>query len=351
MNLDQRSINNCVRCGTCRSVCPVFEVEGWESANTRGRIMIMKRLMNGDNATSEVIKSLNTCTTCGICIEKCPAGVNPTKLVEATRRELVSLGQMTETQSRLHRNVLATGNTFGKRLDRLAWLRDRRLLLRKKADNIYFAGCMASFRYPEIAAKTFEILGQFDTAVLKAEQCCGSPLIRMGFDASRLIGNNLDEIEKMGANSIITGCAGCYTTLKNNYRSGIDIISVTEFLADHISEIDLKRLDLTVTYHDPCHLGRMNRVYEEPRQVIEAICYLKEMKNNRIDSRCCGGGGGVRAGYKDLSMKMAKKRLEEVPQGVDCVVTSCPLCIRNLSDASNEIRIMDIVELVAMATV
>ncbi len=349
MNLDLRSINNCVRCGTCRSACPVFEIEGWESANTRGRIMIMKRLVNGAIPTAEVLKSLNTCTTCGLCTEKCPAAVNPTSLVEAARKELVSLGKMTEAQSQLHRNVLSTGNTFGERSERLAWLRDRRLFLRKKADYIYFAGCMASFRYPEMASRTLEILSHFDTTLLRAERCCGSPLIRMGFDASQIIDHNLNAIEEIGACSVITGCAGCYTTLKNNYPNGLDVKSITEFFADSISEMDLKRLNLTVTYHDPCHLGRMNNVYEEPRQVIEAICHLKEMRNNHIDSKCCGGGGGVRAGYKELSMRMAKKRLEDVPKGVDCIVTSCPLCVRNLSDASGDVRVMDIIDLVTMA--
>jgi len=126
-------------------------------------------------------------------------------------------------------------------------------------------------------------------------------------------------------------------------------LSVPEFLAQHISEIDLKPLDITVTYHDPCHLGRHNQVYQQPRQVIEGICRLVEMKANRKAARCCGGGGGVRAGYKDLSLQMARRRLEDVPDGVDYIVTSCPLCIRNLRDGGGGERVIELVDLVAMA--
>ena len=348
MNLDLKTIRKCIRCGNCRAVCPVFEEEGWESTNTRGRIMIIKSLADGYNRSSEVLKSLNTCTTCGLCIENCPAGINPPNLVEAARRELASLGIMTEVQAELHRNILGTGNTFGERVDRLAWLKDRRVL-KKKADYIYFAGCLASFRYPETSSKAFEILSRFGATVLRNEQCCGSPLIRTGFDASPLIEHNLREIDRIGASTIVTGCAGCYTTLKNDYPRQIDVISISEFLADHLQEMDLRRLNLQVTFHDPCHLGRLNKIYEKPRQVIEAICSFKEMETNRKDARCCGGGGGVRAGYKDLSLRLATRRLDDIPQGVDCIITSCPLCLRNLSDVSKDKKVMDIVELVALS--
>ena len=93
----------------------------------------------------------------------------------------------------------------------------------------------------------------------------------------------------------------------------------------------------------------MNKVFDQPRQVIEAICNLKEMKTSGKNARCCGGGGGVRAGYKDLSLQMAKRRLEEVPSSVDYIVTCCPMCIRNLSDAGAGEKVVDLVELVERA--
>lgn len=349
MNQDERAFNLCVRCGTCRTCCPVFEETGWESANTRGRMMIIKELTSGRlQADGDALRSLNTCTTCGLCTESCPAGISPPDIIERARRSLVSQGKMTLEQDDLSRHIFQTGNTFGSGEDRLAWLRNKSLI-KEKADYVYFVGCMNSYRYQETTKKTFSILGRFGATLLAGEQCCGSPLLRMGFDARELIEENSRQIREIGARTVITGCAGCYTTLKNSYGNKFQVLSVPEFLAQHISEIDLKPLDITVTYHDPCHLGRHNRVYEQPRQVIRAICRLVEMKSNRKDARCCGGGGGVRAGYKDLSLQMARRRLEDVPANVDYIVTSCPLCIRNLRDGGGGERVIDLVDLVGMA--
>jgi fumarate reductase (CoM/CoB) subunit B len=310
--------------------------------------MMIKAISSGLQADSDVLDSLNTCTTCGICTENCPAGVNPPDLIERAKRELVCRGIMTRSQADLSRNIFESGNTFGDPRDRLAWLPDRRLL-KKKAEYVYFVGCMNSYRYTKTAARTFALLSRFGATLLPAEQCCGSPLLRTGFDAARFVDENSRQIKEIGANTVITGCAGCYTTLKKNYAKQFDVVSVSEFLAEHISELPLHPLDLTVTYHDPCHLGRHNKIYEQPRRLIEAICRLKEMKATKKDARCCGGGGGVRAGYRDLSLQMARRRLQDVPDGVDYIVTSCPLCIRNLRDAGAGEKVIDLVDLVALA--
>lgn len=348
MSLKLKGVNQCVRCGTCRTFCPVFEESGWESANTRGRIMVIKGLSAGLQADSDVLDSLNTCTTCGICTENCPAGVNPPELIERARRELVSAGKVTREQSDLSKKIFESGNTFGDPRERLSWLQDRSLL-KEKAEYVYFVGCMNSYRNMKTAARTFALLSRFGATLLLEEQCCGSPLLRTGFDARRFVDENSRQIEEIGASTVITGCAGCYTTLKKNYARQFQVVSVSEFLAEHISELDIKPLDLTVTYHDPCHLGRHNEIYEPPRQVIEAVCRLKEMKTSRKAARCCGGGGGVRAGYRDLSLQMARRRLQDVPDGVDYIVTSCPLCIRNLRDAGAGEKVIDLVDLISKA--
>lgn len=213
MQIDPRAMELCVRCGTCRSVCPVFEVLGWESRNSRGRIMVAKALREGLSPDAEVLDSLNTCTTCGICTAKCPAGANPPAIVQSARRGLVSQGIMTEAQARFRERVNVSGNTFGEFGDRLAWLSNREGL-KDKAERVYFVGCLDSYRYPEVAEKTFEILRRFGVTLLPDEICCGSPLIRTGSDAGRYVDKNLRQIEKIGAKTVITGCAGCLSTLK-----------------------------------------------------------------------------------------------------------------------------------------
>ncbi len=310
--VDRRSVYKCVQCGTCRSVCPVFNVVGWESANTRGRMLIIKSLLEGRPLSEDVLPSLASCTTCGICAAKCPAGVNPSDVVESARAQLVKCGVTTNSQEKLRAAIITCGNSFGETKDRLNWLSEaERSKLPEKSDYVYFVGCFDSYRYPEFAKKTFQILQRFGVTLLPEEQCCASPLLRTGFrkDAEKVMKRNLEQIRKVGAHTIITSCAGCYTTLKNSYPEEFHVISLPEFLAEHLEELKLKRLDLTVTYHDPCHLGRHNKIYEAPRKVIQAICTLKEMKNIKEDSRCCGGGGGVRIGYPDISLELARKGL------------------------------------------
>jgi len=348
IKIDPRTIELCVRCGTCRSVCPTFEVLGWESQNTRGRIMVAKALREGLTPDSDVLDSLNTCTTCGICTAKCPAGANPPEIVLEARRNLVSRGVMTEAQAGFRRKVNESGNTFGELGDRLGWLTDREEI-KERADRVYFVGCLDSYRYPEVAKKTFDILKRFGVTLLPEEVCCGSPLIRTGSDAKKLVDKNLAQMRKIGAKTIITGCAGCYSTLKKDYPPEFEVLSVPEFLAEYLAELDLKRLDMTVTYHDPCHLGRESGIFDPPREVIRAICNLEEMKATREASRCCGGGGGVRAGYPDLSLEIARRRLFDVPEGVDAIVSCCPLCIRNLRDVGSEVEVIDLVDLVERA--
>ncbi|PAV12622.1 [Fe-S]-binding protein [Methanosarcina spelaei] len=350
--VDRRSVYRCVQCGTCRSVCPVFDVVGWESANTRGRMLIIKSLLEGRPPSEDVLSSLASCTTCGICASKCPAGANPPEVVEAARAQLVKCGITTDAQKNLKSAIITYGNSFGETRARKHWLSGtERSKLPEKSDYVYFVGCFDSYRYPEFAKKTFDILQRFGVTLLPDEHCCASPLLRTGFreDAEKVMQHNLEQIRKVGAHTIITSCAGCYTTLKNNYPEELKVISLPEFLAEHLEELNLKKLDLTVTYHDPCHLGRHNKVYDAPRKVIQSICTLKEMKNIKENARCCGGGGGVRTGYPDISLELARNRLKDVPEGVDYIVTSCPLCVRNLRDAGGNIEVIDIVELVAMA--
>jgi Fe-S oxidoreductase len=345
----QRSLLQCVRCGTCRSVCPALDEVGWESASPRGRIMVMKSLQDedaGDLPVREILDSLNTCTTCGSCTVSCPAGIDPPVMVQTARRELVKRGITSIELLELKENASRKGNVLGE--SPRGWHRNYICPPEEKAEHVYFAGCMANYRYQEMAARTIRLLSRFGVSMLPDEHCCGSPLLRTGFSAESLIKSNMEQMERLGAHTVITGCSGCYTTLRRDYPRDLRVVSVPEFLAEKIPLIDIRPLDLTVTYHDPCHLGRAHRIYKQPRQVIEAICRLQEMRNSFELSRCCGGGGGVRAGYRDLSIRMARRRLEDVPSGVDYIVTSCPMCIRNLRDAGRE-SVIDLADLVAMA--
>ncbi|HJH32198.1 MAG TPA: 4Fe-4S dicluster domain-containing protein [Methanosarcinaceae archaeon] len=349
LDLDLRSILKCVRCGACRSVCPVLEEVGWESAGARGRILVAHGISQGLDVDADVLESLNTCMTCGMCKQMCPAGANPTYVIENTRRQLVMRGEMTEAQRKLNERIMESGNSLGEVSDRRSWLSEYKGEIKETAGYVYFVGCLGAYRYPESVVATFDVLSRFDVTILPDEICCGSPLIRTGFDVDELIAHNIEQMRKVGAHTFITSCAGCHNTLIQSYPDEFEVMHVSEFLEQHLPELQLRRLKLTVTYHDACHLGRCRGVFDAPRRVIEAVCDLKEMKTNRENARCCGGGGGVRTGYPDLSLALAKKRLEEIPDGVDYLITSCPLCTKNLIEGGSDTDVLDLVELVRLA--
>lgn len=339
----QRSILKCVRCGTCRSICPVFEELGWESFSTRGRMVLAKGISKGMDVDESIIDSINTCTTCGLCEQMCPAGAKPSDVFEQLRSDLIKMGKGTSSQLEMYDTTILTGNPLGEKRPDKNWIMEQRDVP-KTADHVYFVGCLGSYRFKESALRTYDLIKYLGVTVLSDEVCCGSPLLRIGSDASELIQHNIEQVEMTGAHTIIVSCAGCYNTFKNNYPNKFNVVHITEFLAEHVDELDLKRLDITVAYHDPCHLGRANKIFDAPRKLIKAVCELKEMDTNRESARCCGGGGGVRKGYPDLSASIAKRRIMDVPEGVDLIVTCCPLCRTNLEQVS-DIPVLDLLDI------
>ncbi|MEM2933875.1 MAG: (Fe-S)-binding protein [Methanocellales archaeon] len=342
-----REILKCTRCGKCVATCPIFDELSWESTSARGRMLLSKALVEKVPITSRLYDGLYTCTTCGYCSAICPSGAQPDHVVEIARRSIVLQGMIADRIKIMSDSVQKYGNPLKEAKPRYTWV-PREIELKKKSDLIYFAGCLTSYRSQEVARATLKILSKFDAAMLPDERCCGSPLLRLGEMPSKAMEANVKQIKEIGAKTIVTSCAGCYKTLKKDYTFGnIEILHSSEFIANHIQELDLSKLNLRVTYHDPCHLGRHNKVYDAPRKVIKQICEFVEMRRIRDKARCCGGGGGVRSGYPELSLAIAKKRFEDVPDKIDYVVSTCPLCERNLSDVG--LKVLDLTQLVEMA--
>ncbi|WP_424359028.1 (Fe-S)-binding protein [Methanocella sp. MCL-LM] len=333
-------ILKCTRCGRCRALCPVNEELGWESTNARGR-MLLARALAEDVQPSEAMKnSFYTCLTCAMCSSTCPSGAKPDEVVEAARQELVRAGTVPPYYCTVADNIEKFGNPLGDSSSRSAWAPAGST---GKSDLIYFAGCLMSYRKQAEARAAFSLLSRFGAKLLEDERCCGSPLLRLGGKPAT-IEHNIRQIEQSGAKTIVTSCAGCYKTLKESYGLDVEVLHITQFLARKVDELGLKPLPLKLTYHDPCHLGRCMKVYEEPRLLIRRIGSFTEMASSKQDARCCGGGGGVRRGYKDLAQKVAAKRLNEVPAGTDYIVTACPMCNSNLEDAGG--KVIDICDLI-----
>ena len=210
---------------------------------------------------------------------------------------------------------------------------------------LYFRGCTAREKQTDIAEATerlLEIAG-VDFHTLDDEKCCGSVLLRTGFidEAQNQIKKNTEILK---GQKIITSCAGCYNTLKEDYE-GLDVIHISQLLDELIREgkLNFSKKDLNVTYHDSCHLGRHCNVFDEPRNVIQSVADITEMENIRENSLCCGAGGGVKSAYPEIANQMASLRIAQAKQtGCKTLVTPCPFCKLNLEN--DDIEVVDLTE-------
>lgn len=205
---------------------------------------------------------------------------------------------------------------------------------------LYFRGCTAREKETGIAEATEKLWGlaNVDYHILDDEKCCGSVLLRTGFEdeAKKQIAKNT---EVFGDETILTSCAGCYKTLLQDYE-GLDVIHISELLAILIDEGRLKfnKKDLDVTYHDSCHLGRHCKVFDEPREAIESVANLIEMENIKENSLCCGAGGGVKSAYPQIASELAEARISQAKDtNCDILITPCPFCKLNLKDYGLEV--------------
>jgi Fe-S oxidoreductase len=240
---------------------------------------------------------------------------------------------------------------------------------KKQAEVVYFVGCVVSFyprsySIPQSLAEILDRVGVDFTVMGGEEWCCGFPLIiaGMGEAAIESVQHNVDAVRQTGAKQLVTACPSCYHTWKHDYPHiiseplGFEVLHATQILEEIITEGDLqlKPLGQTVTYHDPCDLGRASGIYETPRNVIRAIpdIRLVEMAHHHEYSHCCGGGGDVEMADPDLVAAVAHRRIGEVKEtGAKLLLSACQQCERTLGGAVRReklrVRVMDVIELVA----
>lgn len=232
----------------------------------------------------------------------------------------------------------------------------------------YFAGCMATYRLPSIAEATIKILKHAGLEFImlgEDEWCCGSVTFRTGFvdDGMKMARHNVDALKAAGVTRVVTACAGCFRTLSMDYPEMLgeempfEIIHFPSLLKELIEEGKLKFPEgekVSVTYHDPCHIGRHMGIYDDPREALEAIprVELKEMHKNRGNASCCGAGGGVRSTNRDLARGAAEIRLKEAEEtGAEVLTTACPFCTFNLREGvergESDLEMLDFPEFVS----
>jgi heterodisulfide reductase subunit D len=354
------------RCGCCKDDCPMYSEILEETISPKGRNFMIRAVMRGliepDERTARIAYS---CLLCRRDEQSCVAQLRNADATETFRKYLVDKGvPLLPEHALLVKSLENYGNPWQEsKAARKRWAKD--LLAKKivpgKTDTLFYVGCTFALdrtlqESPKALAKLMDHAGESYGLMLEDELCCGSTAKRIGHAKlfEKLRGENEKWLLATGAKRIVTACAGCYKTLKQDYpglSNKIEILHSTEYLAKLVKDGKLKlpRTELKVTYHDPCHLGRHAEVYDPPRKVLKAVPGLQliEMKNSRELSRCCGGGAGVKTAYPDISQKAALKRLKEAEStGSDVLITTCPFCVQTLKAAAEASKSkMEIVEL------
>ncbi|MEM2146571.1 MAG: (Fe-S)-binding protein, partial [Candidatus Jordarchaeaceae archaeon] len=360
-------VYRCGKCGQCRyiyqnaylaRVCPSGELRKFESYYLGGRNLLLWGLTSGQLKWSDaLVEILYHCTLCGNCTQQCQLEGIHTYALEwllAARVKAVEqgYGPMPE-QKRYAHSVLNEKNPyFEKHTERLNWLENKKAKLPKKAETVYFVGCTSAYKQKKIANSTFEVLSILgkDFTLMQDEWCCGSPLIWTGQIevAKKCAEHNVKEIEKTGAELVVTSCSGCYRMLKEVYRDkfkinyDFEVIHSPVYLMEQVKEEILtleKPVNKKVTYHDPCHIGRHMGIYEPPRELLRSIPNLElvEMPRNRHNAWCCGAGGGVKSSFKEMASFAALERLREaIATEAEIITSACPFCYKNLSDAKEK---------------
>jgi heterodisulfide reductase subunit D len=242
---------------------------------------------------------------------------------------------------------------------------------KEQAELAYFVGCVGSFfpRSYDVPRSLVQILerSEVDYALMGGlEWCCGYPQfingeLELAQDAIR---HNVEQVRNLGAQRVVFSCPSCYHIWTHVYPElldealGLEMLHSTQLLERLIQEgrIELGPLDLQITYHDPCDLGRKSEVFAAPRNVLEQIpgVTLIEMQENCADSHCCGGGGNLESHDADLAQRIAARRVRQAAEtGAQVIVSACQQCERTLSNAARaeriRMRVMDVSQIVLRA--
>ena len=390
-------LDACVRCGRCTEVCP---------ANLAGQplspmhlIQDLKRHLTevgpdlqraghegGDvrsvspvQLVGEVIndETLWACRTCGACVQECPVMIEHVPTIVDMRRYLVmDEARIPAPAQQVLENIETRGHPWrGTTLERTTWMEGLGdvPVFDGTQEYLYWVGCSGSlvernlpitqavFRLLREAGTSFGVLGQEET-------CNGDPARRLGNEyLFQILAQQLVEtFRAKNVQKVITNCPHCFNTFKNEYPQfdgHFEVIHHTEFLAGELERGTLTprhQVGSTITYHDSCYLGRMNGVYDAPRQVLSFLpgAQLEEMRRSRSGGLCCGAGGGNMWLEELGERRVNHVRTEEaVATGAEAVVSNCPFCIQMFEDGvpaiqpqeEGRMRPFDVAELLEQA--
>ena len=358
------AVKFCYQCGKCDTVCP------W---NRVRKFSMRKLIREAAFGLSEIEREeIWRCTTCGKCPQRCPRDVKQIDDMIALRRVATGYNVFpaaVKPYRAVSSGLAGQGNPFNEdRKTRADWAEGLSVKpFAEGMDVLYFPCCYTCYdpRLKKVARATAAILNKagVDFGILGSkENCCGESIRKTGNEDlfKRLARENIKTFIDNGVKKIVVSSPHCYHTFKNEYlefRVNFEVVHISQYLFGLVNDGRLritKEYGKRITYHDPCYLGRHNGIFDEPRGVLKKVpgVELVEMPESRVDSLCCGMGGGRIWAETEKSERFSNLRVEQaIGLGVEEVVTSCPYCITALEDSrlvlnhADDIQIKDITEI------
>jgi glycolate oxidase iron-sulfur subunit len=380
-----RELTKCVRCGSCKALCPTYEEISTEAMGARGRLALLWGLAAGRITPSAVLNDrIFSCTLCGACSGLCPPGVDIKEVFYEGRRAL------TETDKR--RRFLRLLAKFCTKRPELSfkalrmvqrvlfpYLYKKRLVPFKpelpeyyltESPHVYtvskkrgriavFPGCTVNYLYPQLGEALISVLHKlgYEVVLPAGEVCCGMPLRSLGLEeeARKLAKKNFGILSKLNVEAVLSPCPSCTVALKKEYPGliGAGIENAEDISSFFIDKMDPSRFGQVLSpekkaiYHDPCHLKYGLGIEKEPRSIIKNIGI--ELIETR-ERRCCGFAGVFCFSNRELSKELLDKCLNNYTMpGAGMIITSCPGCIIQLSREINDKPVLHLIEVIEEA--
>ena len=359
------AFKRCYQCGLCDVVCP------WNKVTSFSMRKIVREATFG--LTEIESEEIWRCTTCGKCPQRCPRDVKQIESGVSLRRIATEYGVFPHSVRSIRTisgSLVGEGNPLNEeRKKRADWAEGLSVkMFTEGMEILYFPCCYLSYdpRLKKVARATANILNRagVDFGILGVkENCCGESIRKTGDEEvfKRLAKENIKTFIDHGVKKILVSSPHCYHTFKNEYPEfmvNFEVVHITRYLFELIQAGRLvlnKEYRKKIAWHDPCYLGRHNGLYDEPREVLRKIpgLELNEMAESRVESLCCGGGGGRIWMETPKGQRFSDIRIEQaVGVGAEVLATSCPYCITNFEDSrlnrenSEALQIKDITEIV-----
>ncbi len=397
----KEEVYKCIKCGLCLTPCPVYNLLRFEGASPRGRIQLIKKILEGRAEPSEKFQNLLfTCLLCETCTANCPSGLKTDRLMKSMRAEVLErmgadwrdrlLASLPRDRGHLpfflscertRENLVASGESQPGTLRGMQPRGAASKPLREQVPEVnpvpkakgkvlYFTGCATNYLFPNVGHAVIQVLNRMGMEVIvpKGQLCCGLPLYQWGSRKTALknIRENLKLLNRKDVDTVVVDCASCGAALKKEYAQILEemgespkpakelagkVVDISQILSRFDFKRVLKPLKRRVTYHDPCHLGRSQGVKEEPRNLLRKIPGL-ELVEMAMAETCCGGGAALPWEHPEVAAGISRNKVQAIKETRASVVASgCPWCRQQITEnlGGEPIRVLHPVEVLAEA--